>query len=92
MELFSPWLLPLDGEEENWPRTSSKKFIKKGKRGKGQIAFLTSENEGVKYVLGAGKEVNKMEEKKESAVPMWVLLIIIGIGAFFIVKFLIFSE
>jgi hypothetical protein len=45
-----------------------------------------------KYVVGFGKEVNKVEEKKESALPMWVLLIIIGIGAFFLVKFLLFSE
>jgi hypothetical protein len=34
----------------------------------------------------------KMEEKKESALPMWVLLITIGIGAIVLVRFILLSE
>ena len=36
--------------------------------------------------------MNKKEEKKESTLPMWVLLITIGIGAIVLVKFILFSE
>ena len=33
-----------------------------------------------------------MEEKKESALSMWVLLITIGIGAIVLVRFILLSE
>ena len=39
------------------------------------------------------KKMNKMErkQKKESTLPMWVLLITIGIGAIVIVRFTLYS-
>jgi hypothetical protein len=40
----------------------------------------------------ARKEVNDVEKKKESAVPMWVLLITLAIGAIVLVRLLLFSE
>ncbi len=38
------------------------------------------------------KKMNKMEGKKESTLPMWVLLITIGIGAIVLVRFILLSE
>jgi hypothetical protein len=64
----------------------------KRKRAKDKTISLTSENEGLKFVLVDGREMNKMEEKKESTLPMRVLLITIGIGAIVLVRFILFSE
>jgi len=36
--------------------------------------------------------MNKKEEKKESTLPMWVLLITIGIGVIVLVIFVFLSE
>jgi len=50
----------------------------------------------MKYTAGTGKEVNrvgeKKEEKKESALPMVVMLITLGIALIVILKFILFSE
>ncbi len=35
---------------------------------------------------------NKNEDKKESALPMWVMLITLGIGLIIILKFVLFSD
>ena len=95
VELFSPWLLPLDGEEENWPRTSSKNFTKEKKekeKEKNQTISLTSENEELKFPFVDGKEANKMEEKKEAGLPILVWIIVIGIAAILVAGFLIFLK
>jgi len=34
---------------------------------------------------------NKNEDKKESALPMWVMLITLAIGVIVIMRFLVFS-
>jgi len=34
----------------------------------------------------------KMQEKKESPIPMFILLAIIGLGAIFMVVFVLFGE
>jgi hypothetical protein len=36
--------------------------------------------------------MNKKEGKKESTLPVWVLLITIGIGAILLVRFILLSE
>lgn len=54
---------------------------------------------GTDYIFEAGKEVNKMEEKKvnntegkkESALPMVILLIVIGIGMIVLGRFILFE-
>jgi hypothetical protein len=61
--------------------------------------FLTSDNGGPEYIVEAGKEVNKMEEKKmnktegkkESVLPMVILLIAIGIGMIVLVGSMLYS-
>ena len=50
----------------------------------------------MKYTARTGKVVNrvgeKKEEKKESAVPMLVMLFTLGIALIVILKFILFSE
>jgi hypothetical protein len=61
---------------------------------KDKALFLTSENEGPKYIVEVGKEMNKMGEKKvnktegkkDSALP-WVMIKVTfreGANAFFL--------
>jgi hypothetical protein len=60
--------------------------------------FLTSENQGSKYIVETGKEVNKMEQKKgnktegkkESALPMVILPIAIGVGMIVLVRSMLY--
>jgi len=46
----------------------------------------------VKYVIKTIKEMSKMENKKESPLPMIVLLITIGIGVIVLVWFIFLGE
>jgi hypothetical protein len=45
----------------------------------------------LKYVAKAGRGMNKTERKKESTLPIWVLLITIGVGIIILVRFILFS-
>ena len=64
---------------------------------KGKTIFLSSKNERLRDVLMAGKEVDKMKEKKdsskeESPIPMLILVAIIILGTISLVVFLIIGE
>jgi hypothetical protein len=45
----------------------------------------------VKYVIRIRKEMNRMEKKKESVLPIIVFLITLGIGVIMLLKFILFS-
>jgi hypothetical protein len=44
----------------------------------------------VEYVVIIHKEMNKMEKKKESDLPIIVFLITLGIGVILLLKFILF--
>jgi len=64
---------------------------------KGKTIFLSSKNERLRDVLMAGKEVDKMKEKKdsskeESPIPMLILVAVIILGTISLVVFLIIGK
>ncbi len=58
------------------------------------LFYLESEDSETRIEEG-GKVIkmeNKNEDKKESALPMWVMLITLVIGLIIILKFILFSD
>jgi hypothetical protein len=56
-----------------------------------RTVFLTSKKKNL-GMSGPEGRANKMEKKKESTLPMWVLLITIGLGVIILVRFVFLSE
>ena len=85
-------------EEEGCPKIFLKNSPKGKMKGiKGRTIFLTSKNERLRDVLMAGKEGDKMKEKKdsskeESPIPMLILVALILLGGILLAGFIIFSE
>jgi len=46
----------------------------------------------LKYISLGGKEVDEMEEKKESPLPMLILMAFILLGGILLARLIIFSE
>jgi hypothetical protein len=64
---------------------------------KDRTIFPTSKSGRSKYVLVAGKEVDKMKGKKESSkeespIPMLILMTLILLGGILLAGLIIFSE
>jgi hypothetical protein len=75
----------LGGEEEGCPKTFLKSFPK------GKMRGIKKQNVVLKHISRTGRGMNKMERKKESTLPMWVLLITVGVGVIILVRFILFS-
>jgi hypothetical protein len=63
----------------------SEKFSKRKVRG------VKKQNVVSNYVGRVGREMNKMVEKKESPLPMLVMLIMLGIAIIVLLRFILFE-